>query len=96
MSARNSLRRLVNQGDRERATPSQIEPERLILPARQDATERRICWDCRRVPEEAMWAEWIKKWNVASEEERRTLPGWRKPIGEACPACGGRLVEVTW
>lgn len=44
-----SLSRLVEQGDCERATPSKVEPSRLILPPRQSAT-RRTCYECRRVP----------------------------------------------
>lgn len=91
----NNLRRMVREMDRERATPSRLEPERLILPARPSATTRRICWDCRRVPEEALFAEWDKKWQAASAEERKSLPTWCESVGDTCPSCGGRLIEVT-
>lgn len=58
----NNLRRMVREMDRERATPSRLEPERLILPTRPSATPRRICWDCRRpLNLETFRARWLEE-----------------------------------
>lgn len=56
-----SLSRLVTARDREHAQRSRVEPERLIMAPRTTA-KRRICWDCRRVPNpEAFHAWWLAK-----------------------------------
>lgn len=113
-----SLRRLVDQGDRERARPSRIEPERLILAPRIGG-KRRICWNCRLpATPETYRAAWLKehplpkrycrdsRWcaaTIPAEEDHRKwheelhVSSQMPPFKEiaACPACGGRLVQVT-
>jgi hypothetical protein len=86
------LRPLAEKRDRERARPSRIEPERLILAQRPPATTRRICLDCRRTPDalqlrNAWYATFTDPW----AETTHPWPG----IGPDCPYCGGQLIEVT-
>jgi hypothetical protein len=89
--ARDSLRRLVDQGDRERARPSRIEPERLILAPRTTGTKR-ICIDCRRVHDAfEHYNAWFRRMQFLPTEER-TAYAPQSP----CRDCGGELVEVTW
>lgn len=44
-----SLKRMVDTWDRAHAPRSRIEPERLILPARPDASSRLSCTKCWKV-----------------------------------------------
>lgn len=56
-----SLRRLVDAADRERARPHRIDPDRLVLAPRGLASTRRVCLVCRRTPDyEARRAQWLK------------------------------------
>lgn len=86
------LKRQIEKMDRSRARPSRIEPERLILPPRPAPYSRRICLDCRRVPDaiqlrNAWYATYTDPW----AETTHPWPG----VGSDCPYCGGRLIEVT-
>lgn len=86
-----SLRKRVLAYDRLRNSPRQMEVTAGSIEV------KRICMSCRRVPEEAAYAEWRKKWEeLKSPVERDALPWWRVPPGDACQYCSGRLVEVVW
>jgi hypothetical protein len=45
---RDSLSRMIERADREKALRSRLEPERLILPPRPDTQTKRICVKCRK------------------------------------------------
>jgi hypothetical protein len=78
-----ALNRLVAEYDRRRNSPRQLE-----VTAREMETKR-ICLDCRRVPDEAAMRF---AWHKAHRGNQQPWPG----LDNVCPFCSGKLVLVSW
>lgn len=78
-----ALNRLVAARDRLHNTARQLE-----VTAR-DTETKHICLVCRRVPDVMSLR---MDWHEAHRGNQKPWPG----VGSVCPACGGRLVSVSW
>ena len=82
-----SLKRRVRERDLKHNT------DRQMRATERDVETKRICLECRRVPDAlAMRMDWYQKNRDEWGYQKVPWPG----VGDVCPACGGKLIEVSW